>query len=127
MTLDNKKFCKKYLKDLVHHQADFQKLNEDMSSLEKVFKYIHNLNGVALTYGFEHIAFVAASAHELIFHFFDQKRLFNEEIKDLFISYYEMLHIVLQDEEENHLNTKEALHLLDGFKFHLEHLEKKSA
>lgn len=118
MELNTKKFCQGFLKKL-------KNLESDPFKTEDIFNYIHELNGVALTYGFEQVGYVTAAAHDLIFEMKEQNFPWSDEVRQAYKSYFEMLGVVFEEGQENHINTKEALHLLDDFKFHLGQITEK--
>lgn len=118
MELDTKKFCKNFAVKL-------DKLQDSDLELNTLFHYVHELNGVAISYGFSNIGFVTVVAHELIFELQEKKIPLTKDMEMLFHSYFEMLEEIFREGSENHLNTKEALHLLDDFKFQLGQISEK--
>ena len=118
MELDTKKFCQGFLKKL-------KTLESKPFAVDQVFNYVHELNGVAITYGFQQVGLVTAIAHELIFQLKEEKYSWDKELEQAYHSYFQMLKVVFEDGQESHVNTKEALHLLDDFKFHLAQISEK--
>lgn len=125
MKISNKKFVLTFLDKTIKSQKMIR--DKKVNKTQKLFEFIHELNGVAATYGFEQIAMVTKYAHELIYTINSAEKNLDGATLTLYKSYLNMLEMVFEEGAENHSNTKECLHLLDDFKFHLEYFNVDQA